>query len=417
MPTSNQPTTPSPVAQWVRQALEETPIYDLHTHLYPPDFGAFMLWGIDALVTYHYLIAEAFVADPMPYGAFWEMPQTAQADWIWKTLFVERPPLSEACRGVLTVLSKFGLDPNCSDLSDYRRFFAAQNPRTHVDAVFRLAKVHTAVMTNDVLDPAERALWLKNPPRDHRFKAVLRIDPLLMGWPQVGQSLAACGYGTSMAEVRRFLQDWIKRLDALYVAVSLSWDWRYPDDSQTTRVLQEAVLPVTREMNLPLAVMIGVARQVNPDLRLAGDAVGKSDIASLQRLCVQNPRNHFLVTMLSRENQHELAVAARKNPNLLLFGCWWFLNNPSLIGEITRMRMELLGTSFVPQHSDARILEQVIYKWEHTRSILATVLTEKFAGVENAGLRVTQAQVQQAVRDLLSDNFSRFLRRAKEARQ
>jgi hypothetical protein len=164
-------------------------------------------------------------------------------------------------------------------------------------------------------------------------------------------------------------------------------------------------------MNLPLAVMIGVSRQVNPDLRLAGDAVGKSDIASLQRLCVQNPHNRFLATMLSRENQHELAVAARKSPNLLLFGCWWFLNNPSLIDEITRMRMELLGTSFVPQHSDARILEQVIYKWTHTRSILAEVLTDKFTDLEKTGLRVTEAQVQKTVRDYLSDNFSRFLQR------
>ena len=32
------------------------------------------------------------------------------------------------------------------------------------------------------------------------------------------------------------------------------------------------------------------------------------------------------------------------------------LNNPSLVEEITRMRMELLGTSFIPQHSDARVL-------------------------------------------------------------
>jgi hypothetical protein len=32
----------------------------------------------------------------------------------------------------------------------------------------------------------------------------------------------------------------------------------------------------------------------------------------------------------------------------MVFGCWWFLNNPSLIEEIERMRMELLGVSFIP---------------------------------------------------------------------
>ena len=50
-----------------------------------------------------------------------------------------------------------------------------------------------------------------------------------------------------------------------------------------------------------------------------------------------------------------------------LLGCWWFVNNPSLIDEITRMRMELLGTSFIPQHSDARILDQGYRPYEGPR--------------------------------------------------
>jgi len=93
---------------------------------------------------------------------------------------------------------------------------------------------------------------------------------------------------------------------------------------------------------------------------------------SLDRLCAGNPEVRFLVTVLARENQHELCVAGRKFPNLLPFGCWWFLNNPSLILEMTRMRVELLGFGFVPQHSDARILDQLIYKWAHSRAVLAT---------------------------------------------
>ena len=143
----------------------------------------------------------------------------------------------------------------------------------------------------------------------------------------------------------------------------------YPDDGLTTRVLDECVLPVAREHNLPLALMIGVTRDANPQLHLAGDAVGKSDIASLHRLCAANPQNKFMCTMLARENTHELAVAARKHRNLLVFGCWWFLNTPSLIEETTRMRIELLGQSFVPQHSDARVLLQLVYKWDHTRAV------------------------------------------------
>ena len=92
---------------------------------------------------------------------------------------------------------------------------------------------------------------------------------------------------------------------------------------------------------------------------------------ALERMCAEYPDVRFLATFLSRENQHELCVAARKFSNLMPFGCWWFLNNPSIVSEITRERLELLGTSFIPQHSDARVLEQLIYKWQHSRDVIA----------------------------------------------
>jgi len=79
------------------------------------------------------------------------------------------------------------------------------------------------------------------------------------------------------------------------------------------------------------------------------------------------------------ENQHELCVLARKFRNLHLFGCWWFTNVPSVIDEITRLRLELLGLSFTPQHSDARVLDQLIYKWTHFRRILAGALTDQYS--------------------------------------
>jgi hypothetical protein len=198
-------------------------------------------------------------------------------------------------------------------------------------------------------------------------------------------------------------------MGAIYVAVSLTPAFRYPDDSATTKILKEAVLPVCRERNLPFAMMIGVQQQVNPQLRLAGDSVGKADITSVDRILAQNPQNKFLVTMLSRENQHELAVTARKHRNMMLFGCWWFMNNPILIEEITRLRMELLGTSFIPQHSDARILDQIIYKWDHSRQIIAKVLNDKFTDIANSGWPVTREEVNKTTIDFLSNNFQRFL--------
>ena len=90
-------------------------------------------------------------------------------------------------------------------------------------------------------------------------------------------------------------------------------------------------------------MMIGVRRGVNPALRDAGDSLGQADIQAVEQMCREHGGNRFFVTMLSRENQHELCVAARKFGNLMPFGCWWFLNVPSLVREITRQRLELLG--------------------------------------------------------------------------
>ncbi len=62
-------------------------------------------------------------------------------------------------------------------------------------------------------------------------------------------------------------------------------------------------------------------------------------------------------------------MLGRKFGNLHVYGCWWFCNQPSIIESTTRMRLEMLGTAFTAQHSDARVLEQVLYKWAHSRQV------------------------------------------------
>ena len=154
--------------------------------------------------------------------------------------------------------------------------------------------------------------------------------------------------------------------------------------------------------------MIGVKRQVNPSLKLAGDAVGNADVDSVNYLCSNFTHNKFMVTILSRENQHELCISARKFRNLFVFGCWWFLNNPSLIDEITRMRLELLGSSFIPQHSDARVLDQLVYKWNHSRKIIADVLYDKYRDLLAAGWVLTEEEIYRDVEKMFGGSFWEF---------
>ena len=156
----------------------------------------------------------------------------------------------------------------------------------------------------------------------------------------------------------------------------------------------KAVIPVARERGIPVALMIGVRKAVNPALGNAGDSVGLADIAMVEHLARDFGDVTFLVTLLARENMHGLCVAARKFKNIVPFGCWWFLNNPSMIREITAMRLELLGLSFIPQHSDCRILDQLIYKWTHSREVIGDVLASKYDDLERAGRPVSEADIR-----------------------
>ena len=396
----------------VEDVLACTPFIDIHTHLFSPAFGKLGLWGIDELLTYHYLEAEFFRSSNTTPGQYWKLSKRERADAIWRALFVENSPISESTRGIVAVLNAFDLPTDASGLEEARIFFAAQPLEEHIRRVLEIAGVSSVVMTNDPLDPDEQPVWL-NGGQDHaQFHAVLRLDRILWGWPRHWQQLASQGYavdekasGKSIAEVRRFLADWNERMRPLYMAVSLTDTFFYPDDSIASKILGEAVLPSCREFGLPMSLMIGVRRQVNPALQLAGDGVGKADLRAVENLCRSFPENKFLVSVLSRENQHELCVYARKFNNLMPFGCWWFLNNPSIVEEITRERIELLGTSFIPQHSDARVLEQVIYKWRNTRRTMAPILTNTYRLLLSDGGEVSRKEIERDVNRLFRSNF------------
>ena len=404
------------IPEAVKAAVNSAPILDVHTHLYDPAFGDLLLWGIDELLTYHYLIAEVFRAAPMPYEKFWALNRTQQADYIWKHLFLERSPISEACRGVITCLKELGLDPSERDLNKHRAFFNDMKIDTYIDRVFSISGVRQVVMTNNPFDDRERQVWKTKFRRDTRFRAALRIDSLLVDWSNACDALSSWGYEVesrlgnwTTSEIRRFLTDWAKKMQPAYMAASLPPSFSYPDESPCGLIIRECILPVGKELGIPFALMIGVKKRVNSDLGDAGDSAGKADITALERLCSGNPDNTFLVTMLSRENQHELCVTARKFPNLMIFGCWWFLNNPSIIDEMTRERLELLGFSMIPQHSDARVLDQLIYKWNHSRTAIAKVLTDKYSDLTAAGWLVSEAEIQRDVALLFGGTFEGFV--------
>jgi hypothetical protein len=385
----------------IDEAVNSIPVFDIHTHLFPPEFGDLCLWGIDELVRYHYLIAELFRSHPIRPEQYWALPKEKQADIIWDTLFVRNTPLSEAARGVVCVMTSLGLNPAAEDLREAREYFSSVDVNEHISNVLEIANVSDVVMTNDPFNTTEANVWTGDGHNDGRFHAALRMDPLINDWTNTSQRE---GFADAAA-ARNFLDAWIERMKPLYMAVSLPYDFRYPDDSARSMVLRDVVIPTAQAHDIPFAMMIGVKRQINPLLGDAGDSVARADLSSLEHICRDNPDVRFLTTVLSRENQHELCVIARKFANLMPFGCWWFLNNPSIIAEMMAERTEMLGSSFIPQHSDSRILEQMIYKWTHSRRVIADVLFNQYMDLTLDGYPLTAEHIQRDVEKMYSGNF------------
>src|SRR5260370_3379798 len=216
------------ISATVKDVLATTPFVDIHTHLFAPAFGKLGLWGIDELLTYHYLEAEFFRYSDTTPQEYCSLSKRDQADAIWRTLFVENTPVSEATRGVVAVLKAFHLPTDSPDLAEARSFFKAQTIEEHIRKVFQMAGVSTVAMTNDPLDPEEVAFWLNGIASHGQFRAALRLDRILCNWSPHWQVLAGQGYGVdeqasgkSGAEVRRFLAEWYTPMPPACMAGSL----------------------------------------------------------------------------------------------------------------------------------------------------------------------------------------------------
>ena len=177
-------TNPENIASVVTAEVGAAIAIDLHTHLLPPSHGALCCWGIDELLTYHYLVAEFFVTAPpeMTPEMFYAKSKEEQADIIWNALFIERSPISEACRGVVTTLSAFGLskEVKARDLAGIRKFYrqfrekGISGTEEFTQLVYEQAGVKYAVMTNIPFDAAEAVHW--RPKRKVRAQSTRRLQ-------------------------------------------------------------------------------------------------------------------------------------------------------------------------------------------------------------------------------------------------
>lgn len=415
------------VREWVHFCVQNSEIIDLHTHLFAPCFGNLLRLGIDDVLTYHYLVEETVLATGMSPASYWSMPKHQQAELNWETLFLERMPVSEACRTVLTMFQRDGLESNIEDLNYYREYYSRFTPDEYVRRVFSRENIKGVFMTNDPFNSSEFVFWLNGSYYpDSRFLTALRIDELLLYKKSTVDLLNKWGYVVdyiadgrpsplSMPEICRFICDWMERMSAGYCAVSLPVSFSLEDDSVCAAILTECVLPVCRERKIPLALMLGVTRKVHSAMQEAGDSLGKIDIRQLHKLFREYRENLFLVTTLARENQHELTATARIFSNVMLFGCWWYLSNPVFMEEMTKMRYEMLGPKFVAQHSDANMLGHLVGKWNRFRVVLERVLARYYEELISMGYYPDDERIREEINDLCGGYYYKFLNRSYQA--
>ena len=383
--------------------INSTPIFDLHTHLFPPKHEGYFLLGFKNLLNYHYLIAELLTATNIDASTFYSYNDEKKASLIWNELFENRTPVSEACAGVLSILKELNIEINnksfLSICDEYDRKIQSDKN------ILKLSNVSSLVMTNNPFDLDEWSLFNTNDWDKKIYLASLRLDDLILDYEE---ALKKAKDQTSNQEttIVTYLEKCYSQSNPVYAAVSLNLETFHTifEDS-----FWKDILVWLENKNLPLSLMLGVKRAVNKDFGLAGDGIGDINLKELSNLCNLFPNNKFLVTCLSLNDQHELTVLARKHPNLRIFGFWWFMNQPTIIKQILKMRIDMLGFSFIPQHSDARVSDQLIYKWSHFKKILHPILLKYYQELLDKNFPISENILQRDIDNLLSGNAKKYL--------
>ena len=384
--------------------INNTPIFDLHTHLFPPQHEGYFLLGFKNLLNYHYLIAELLTATNINASTFYSYNDEKKASLIWNELFEKRTPVSEACSGVLSILKELKIELNKKSFLSICDEY--DNKIQSDKKIFDLSNVSSLVMTNNPFDLDEWSLFNNSDWDKKIYLASLRLDDLILNYEETFKKAKDQTSNQEKSTIIAYLEKCYFQSNPVYAAVSLNLATfnKILDDS-----MWRDILVWLENKKLPLSLMLGVRRAVNKDFGLAGDGIGDINLKELSTLCTSFPRNKFLVTCLSLNDQHELTVLARKHPNLRIFGFWWFMNQPTIIKQILKMRIDMLGFSFIPQHSDARVSDQLIYKWNHFKKILHPILLEYYQDLLDKNFPISENILQRDINNLLSGNAKNYL--------
>lgn len=398
---------------------------DVHVHDMPSCCGPNLsLRGPDHTIAYHYLYGEVFGElglRPEKLKAFWELSLERQVDFLIDNSFANNElPVSEARLGILTAAKSLGLSTDSGDfkqvLREWRTLYSDLGEEKYTTKILKLAGLSKLISTQSPFVQEECRLYLNDKvieEWDSRYWVGLRWDEFIYKPELARQTCAkflpqfdACGdlkQPAVQSAARKLFEFWLDRLpNVKYVAISLPGSSCLTDrTSRITQTLETVLIPVAQERGLPIFLMPFVRRGLNPSFHNAGDCVERGDIDDLIRFVSTNLDVNFGITPLSANDNYHLAFATRALPNLRVWGHWWGNLNPSLIEQQLRMRLEFNGYVHYGVNSDARILDQLLFKWPHYWRVLKRVIIDRCLDIiELSQWPVTASTIENSIRKL-----------------
>lgn len=364
-----------------------TKVVDIHTHLFPSKFKSFYKTGIVDLLNYHYLTAELFASSKISPKRYYNLSEIEKAKIVWNQIFINQTPMSTSALGVLKVIQKHDINPNNLKFEELLKEF--EENKLSENEIFEIAGIKKVVMTNNPFDKKELEILTNN--KDPKYLVSIRLDDF---FDYKKNSKIMHELKIKKINIFTFLRQLIKKFKPKYFALSTN-----NFEELNFKNYFDQIMQIIEKYNVPLMLLVGVKRGVNPDYGLAGDGLGKPDFEKLEGILRKYRKNKFLVTCLDHADHFKTIVLARKFQNLNLFGFWWFTNQESIIKDILSLRIEMLNNNFIPQHSDARILDQLIYKWNDFKLYYTEVYSNKYKKLVESGYKIKADDLEKNVYD------------------
>ena len=380
----------SQIKFYIEKFVNSTPIFDIHTHLFPSKFKKYYNVGLIKLLNYHYLKAELFSLGNIKIKNFNNLDDNKKANIIWDNLFLNRYPISTATQGVLRILKIYGVE-DVNQKFDKILKITNENQLSEED-IFKITNINQVVMTNNPFNSEEKKILNLN--KDSKYLPSIRIDDLFMKPKSKNEHLNSW-YLSGQEKIKKAIKEIkiiIQTNKPSYFSLSTENFKEFENE-----FFFKNFLSLLKENKTPMMLLIGVKRGVNKLYNDAGDGIGTMNLDYLEKILIKFPRNKFLVSCLDYRDQFKLSVLARKFQNLKIVGFWWFNNNESIIENLLKQRFELLGDNFIVQHSDARIIDQLVYKWLDFKSIYIKVMVEKYQKLLSLGYKIKATDLERKI--------------------